>query len=84
MVKEICKDTGFLSQPSQEAGPEDLETAQDLLDTLPVGLAVDFLGNMGYTVFVYTWSYAPIGCFAMINLENSAFLRERTISWRKK
>ena len=34
MVKEICKDTCFLSQPSQEAGPEDLETAQDLLDTL--------------------------------------------------
>ena len=50
MVKEICKDTGFLSQPSQEAGPEDLETAQDLLDTLAahrdgcVGMAANMIG----------------------------------------
>lgn len=50
MVKEICKDTAFLSQPSQEAGPEDLETAQDLLDTLAahregcVGMAANMIG----------------------------------------
>ena len=49
----------------------------ETLPTLRVGLAVDFLGNMGYTVLVYMWSYAHIGCFAMINLENSAFFKRK-------
>ena len=34
MVRDIMKDTAFLSQKAEPAAPEDLATAQDLLDTL--------------------------------------------------
>ena len=34
MVREICKDEFFLSQKADLATPDDLGTAQDLLDTL--------------------------------------------------
>ena len=50
MVKEIIRDEDFLRIPSQIAQKEDLQTAQDLLDTLQantdhcVGLAANMIG----------------------------------------
>ena len=50
MIREICKDEAFLAQQSEAAGPEDLSTAQDLLDTLTahkdgcVGMAANMIG----------------------------------------
>ena len=34
MIREICKDETFLAQKSEAATADDLNTAQDLLDTL--------------------------------------------------
>ena len=34
MVRDICKDEGFLAQKAQPATLDDLDTARDLLDTL--------------------------------------------------
>ena len=50
MVREICKDEFFLSQKADFATPDDLGTAQDLLDTLTahkdgcVGMAANMIG----------------------------------------
>ena len=50
MVRDIMKDTAFLSQKAEPAAPEDLATAQDLLDTLQahregcVGMAANMIG----------------------------------------
>ena len=50
MVREICKDPVFLAQRSEDAGPEDLPVALDLLDTLSahaqecVGMAANMIG----------------------------------------
>ena len=50
MVREIVHDAAFLSVPSGQAGPEDLSTARDLLDTLTanadrcVGMAANMIG----------------------------------------
>lgn len=50
MVREIIRDTFFLSLPSRPAGPEDIQTAHDLMDTLVfnrercVGLAANMIG----------------------------------------
>ncbi|MBQ3089924.1 MAG: peptide deformylase [Oscillospiraceae bacterium] len=50
MIKPVMKDPIFLAQPSQPAGPEDLPTAQDLLETLIahkegcVGMAANMIG----------------------------------------
>ena len=50
MVRPIMKDQLFLAQKSAAATPEDLETAQDLLDTLSanaagcVGMAANMIG----------------------------------------
>lgn len=50
MIREICKDELFLSIKSQPAGPEDLGTAMDLLETLLahqdgcVGMAANMIG----------------------------------------
>lgn len=50
MICPICKDILFLSQRSCEAGPADLEVAQNLLDTLQahrngcVGMAANMIG----------------------------------------
>ena len=50
MVRPIVKDTRFLSLKSEPAGPDDLGTAADLLDTLRahldgcVGLAANMIG----------------------------------------
>ena len=49
MVREICKDEFFLSQKADLATPDDLGTAQDLLDTLTahkdgcVGMAANMI-----------------------------------------
>ena len=34
MIREICKDETFLAQRAEAATADDLNTAQDLLDTL--------------------------------------------------
>ena len=34
MIRDICKDEAFLAQKAETATAEDLDTAQDLLDTL--------------------------------------------------
>ena len=50
MVKELCHDPIFLAQRSSDALAEDLQTAQDLLDTLAahketcVGMAANMIG----------------------------------------
>ncbi len=50
MVKELVHDPVFLAQPSAAATREDLQTAQDLLDTLQahrqtcVGMAANMIG----------------------------------------
>ena len=50
MVREIMKDTAFLSQKAEPATPEDLSVAQDLLKTLEahkdgcVGMAANMIG----------------------------------------
>jgi len=52
MVKEIVKDEAFLSQVSENATKEDLQIAQDLLDTYEanvdkcVGLAANMIGEL--------------------------------------
>ena len=51
MIREICKDEFFLSQKADLATPDDLGTAQDLLDTLAahkdgcVGMAANMIGE---------------------------------------
>ena len=50
MVRDICKDEAFLSQPAAPATADDLAAAQDLLDTLAahrdgcVGMAANMIG----------------------------------------
>lgn len=50
MIREIMRDTDFLSQPAEDAGPADLPVARDLLDTLAahaegcVGMAANMIG----------------------------------------
>ena len=50
MIREICRDETFLSQKAAPAAPDDLATAQDLLDTLTahkdgcVGMAANMIG----------------------------------------
>lgn len=50
MIKPIMKSEFFLRLPSEDAGPEDVATGQDLLDTLLehehecVGLAANMIG----------------------------------------
>ena len=50
MVRDICKDEGFLAQKAQPATFDDLDTARDLLDTLIahkagcVGMAANMIG----------------------------------------
>ena len=50
MIQEICKDTVFLAQKAEKATADDLQTAEDLLDTLKahkdgcVGMAANMIG----------------------------------------
>ena len=50
MIQEIMKDKTFLAQKAEQATPEDLPVAQDLLDTLAankdrcVGMAANMIG----------------------------------------
>ena len=50
MVRDICKNEGFLAQKAQAATLDDLDTARDLLDTLIahkagcVGMAANMIG----------------------------------------
>lgn len=50
LVREIMKDTAFLSQKVEPAGPEDMSVAADLLETLQahqagcVGMAANMIG----------------------------------------
>ena len=50
MIRELCRDETFLSQKAAPAAPDDLATAQDLLDTLAahkdgcVGMAANMIG----------------------------------------
>ena len=50
MIREICRDEDFLAQRSDPATPDDVGTAQDLLDTLIshkdgcVGMAANMIG----------------------------------------
>ena len=50
MIRDIMKDEGFLAQPSEPSGPEDIDVAEDLLETLAahkescVGMAANMIG----------------------------------------
>ena len=64
MVREIMKDESFLAQKSEPATQDDLDTAQDLLDTLTahkdgcVGMAANMIGvNKRIIVFDNEGSY---------------------------
>ncbi len=58
MVREIVKDPIFLARKSLPAGPEDLDTVRDLLDTLEahrdgcVGMAANMIG-VGKRIIVF-------------------------------
>ena len=58
MIREICRDTFFLSQKSAPATPDDLPVMQDLLDTLAahkdgcVGMAANMIG-VGKQIIVF-------------------------------
>ena len=36
MIQEICKDEKFLAQKAEQATPDDIQTATDLLETLRI------------------------------------------------
>ena len=50
MIREICKDEKFLAQKAEQATPDDIQTATDLLETLEahkdgcVGMAANMIG----------------------------------------
>ena len=50
MIRDICKDQFFLARKSEPAGPDDLQIAADLLETLKhhrdgcVGMAANMIG----------------------------------------
>ena len=50
MIRDICRDESFLAQKAEPAAADDLDTAQDLLDTLSahrdgcVGMAANMIG----------------------------------------
>ena len=50
MIQEICKDEKFLAQKAEQATPDDIQTAHDLLETLEahkdgcVGMAANMIG----------------------------------------
>lgn len=52
MIRDICKDETFLAQKAEAATADDLNTAQDLLDTLIahkdgcVGMAANMIGEL--------------------------------------
>ena len=62
MIQEICKDEKFLAQKAEQATPDDIQTATNLLETLEahkdgcVGMAANMIGvkkciiavNMGF------------------------------------
>ena len=68
MIQEICKDEKFLAQKAEQATPDDIQTATDLLETLEahkdgcVGMAANMIGvnrciiafqdGAGYTVML--------------------------------
>lgn len=51
MIQEICKDEKFLAQKAEQATPDDIQTATDLLETLEahkdgcVGMAANMIGT---------------------------------------
>ena len=51
MIQEICKDEKFLAQKAEQATPDDIQTATDLLETLEahkdgcVGMAANMIGE---------------------------------------
>ena len=52
MIQEICKDEKFLAQKAEQATPDDIQTATDLLETLEahkdgcVGMAANMIGEV--------------------------------------
>lgn len=71
MVREICRDETLLAQQAEPATPEDIDVAQDLLDTLEahkdgcVGMAANMIGvNKRIIVFEndgkYTVMFNPV------------------------
>ncbi len=60
MVREIVKDIMFLGQKSEPAGPDDLQVAKDLQDTLTahrgvcVGMAANMIGVKKRIIIVST------------------------------
>ena len=69
MIKELCKDILFLSKKAEDATKNDLQVAQDLLDTLKhheagcVGMAANMIGVNKKIIAVCTND----GMIAMIN-----------------
>lgn len=69
MIKELCKDILFLSKKAEDATKDDIQTAQDLLDTLKyheagcVGMAANMIGVNKKIIAVCTND----GMVAMIN-----------------
>ena len=54
MIQEICKDEKFLAQKAEQAMPDDIQTATDLLETLEahkagcVGMAANMIGEQAH------------------------------------
>lgn len=71
MIQEICKDEKFLAQKAEQATPDDIQTATDLLETLEahkdgcVGMAANMIGvNKRIIAFdnegTYTLMFNPV------------------------
>ena len=74
MVKELTHDPVFLAGKSETAGEEDIQTAQDLLDTLEahretcVGMAANMIG-VRRRIIVFADENAKGGISLMLNPE---------------
>ena len=76
MIREIVKDEVFLSKKSEPADTEDMQIAQDLLDTLEVnkdrcvGMAANMIGELKNIIVFYD-SGSPVVMFNAKIIESS-------------
>lgn len=87
MIREIMKDTTFLSQKAELATPEDISVAQDLLETLEahrdgcVGMAANMIGvNKRIIVFDNEGKYMVMFNPEIIKKSGSYQIREGCLS----
>ena len=76
MIQEICKDEKFLAQKAEQATPDDIQTATDLLETLEahkdgcVGMAANMIG-VNKAIIVFDNDGTPLEMFNPVILKKS-------------